>query len=736
MNEKSINEQYASILAFLKKGRLKEALTQLEAFLGQCPNLDLRMQLEQVQMSYKYLLDYMRQGIKDPERWNLHRKLTADAWEIADHAHIFYLDKISSKYYHEMRRFPAHPKYGNLTLRQLSHTLESFQDDLAVSGLLSEDKMNEVLKRHEDTLKHLFIRTWTHYAWTAEEDEDAHALLQSKELITDDLCLFTSAVMLGAADCFDLRKINWLFDAYSHPSAAVAQRAITGILIVFHQHADRLTLYPELNQRMKLMEEHPTFAKDLEHVYRQMLLCQETEKIDKKMREEIIPEVLKKTSSMKNLRWGADENEEEKDDLNPDWQDEFENSTLGNMMREMSEMQAEGADVYMSTFSSLKNYPFFHHIANWFYPFTEKQSDMHRALKMANSHSLKNSLLNVILQSGFFSNSDKYSFIFTISQLPAAQQGMLFQQMSTREVESLQDKENVYKLEQFNQSPATISRQYLHDLYRFYKLNTHRADFTDIFKQKLAFHRIPLFKEMLMKKEVLLPIAGFLLKKGRWTDAIELFGEMEQLPFGEENQVEFYQKFGYALQKEKRFEEALRTYHKADILKPGNSWTNRHLATCYRMTQAYEQALHYYRKVEEIQPDNANVIYYIGHCLTEMKKQDEALNYFFKLDFIEKSSVRAWRGIGWCSFVCGKYEQAKKYYEKAIEQNPLAIDYMNSGHVSWAMGHIEEAATAYGKAVIASGTRQKFDEMFENDKEVLVEQGIPRQDIPLMLDLI
>ena len=239
-----------------------------------------------------------------------------------------------------------------------------------------------------------------------------------------------------------------------------------------------------------------------------------------------------------------------------------------------------------------------------------------------------------------------------------------------------------------------------------------------------------------MKKEVLLPIADFFLKKGRWTDAIELFGEMEQLPFGEENQVEFYQKFGYALQKEKRFEEAIRTYHKADILKPGNSWTNRHLATCYRMTQAYEQAIHYYRKVEEIQPENANVIYYIGHCLTEMKKQDEALNYFFKLDFIEKSSVRAWRGIGWCSFVCGKYEQAKKYYEKAIEQKPSAIDYMNSGHVSWAMGHIEEAATAYGKAVIASGNRQKFDEMFENDKEVLAEQGIPHQDIPLMLDLI
>jgi len=736
MNEKSINEQYASIRAFLQKGRLKEALAQLESFLWQCPNWDLRMQLEQVQMSYNYLLDYMRKGIKDPERWNLHRKLTADAWKMADHARILYLDKISSKYYHEMRRTPAQPQYANFTLQQLLHILESFPDDLTVSGLLSENKMDEVLKRHEDTLKHLFIRTWTCYAWTAEEEENAHAMLQSKELITDDLCLFTSAVMLGAAYCFDLRKINWLLDAYTHPSAVVAQRAITGILIVFHLHADRLPLYPELAQRMKLMEEHPTFAKDLERIYRQMLLCQETEKIDKKMREEIIPEVLKKTSSLKNLRWGPDENEEEKDDLNPDWQDGFENSALNNMMREMSELQMEGADVYMSTFASLKNYPFFHHIANWFYPFTEKQSDMYRTLKRANSHSLKNSLLDIVLHSGFFSNSDKYSFFFSISQLPEAQQGMLFKQMSSQELESLRGNENQSKLEEFSQKTSTISNQYLHDLYRFYKLNVHRNDFTDIFKQKLAFHHNPLLQGMLMKKEVLLPIAGFFLKKGRWSDAIELFSEIKQLPMGEENQVEFYQKFGYALQKEKRYEEAIKTYHKADILKPGNNWTNHHLAICYRMTQTYDQALLYYRKTEEIQPDNPNVIFYIGHCLAEMKRQDEALNYFFKLDFIEKSSIRAWRGIGWCSFVCGKYEQAKKYYEKVIEQKPTAIDYMNSGHVAWAMGHIEEAATAYGKAVSASGNRQKFEEMFANDKEVLAEHGIPHQDIPLMLDLI
>ena len=71
------------------------------------------------------------------------------------------------------------------------------------------------------------------------------------------------------------------------------------------------------------MEEIPSFREDVARIYRQMLLCQETEKIDKKMREEIIPEMLKNVSSMKNMRFGFEENDEENNDMIPDWEDAF-----------------------------------------------------------------------------------------------------------------------------------------------------------------------------------------------------------------------------------------------------------------------------------------------------------------------------------------------------------------------------------------------------------------------------
>ena len=113
MNEKTINEQYAYIYSLLEDRRLKEALIQLESLLWQCSDWDLRTRLEQLQTSYKYMLDYMRQGANDPERWNLYQKMLTDTWAIADQSRLLMLDNASSNYYHKVRRTPTSPDLAN-----------------------------------------------------------------------------------------------------------------------------------------------------------------------------------------------------------------------------------------------------------------------------------------------------------------------------------------------------------------------------------------------------------------------------------------------------------------------------------------------------------------------------------------------------------------------------------------------------------------------------------------------
>lgn len=309
----------------------------------------------------------------------------------------------------------------------------------------------------------------------------------------------------------------------------------------------------------------------------------------------------------------------------------------------------------------------------------------------------------------------------------------MLSQMTSQDLDTLMDESKSSALRQYAERPDVISNQYIHDLYRFFKLSQRRHEFRDIFKEEITLHRIPTLKEILCKPDLLIAIADFHFRKEHPTEALELYKELIALKQADAN---IYQKAGYCLQKEKRYKEAIAAYLKADVLKPDHVWTIRHLATCYRQTKDFTSALEYYKKVEEIQPENHNVLFYAGSCLAEQERYEEALQYFFKLDFIESNCIKAWRAIGWCSFVNGKHEQAMKYYEKILASKPLAADYLNAGHVSWRTGNIEKAAELYSKAALEYGGQDIFREMFCKDKEMLIKQGLDEKDIPLIMDLI
>lgn len=730
MNEQAIQEQYQHITTLLEQKRLKEAQSQLETFLWNCSNWTLRNRLEQAQTSYRYMLQYMRQGVNDPERRKLYRQLLAETWEIADQARLCLLDGVSNHYYHSLRnkRDKLPEEYDITTLRKV---LECFPDDMAVCRLMPNNQdLDTVLKRHEETDQVLFLTTWSNSAWTAKNEQQAKELLESELLPVNDLCLFTSAVTLSLMECFDTRKFTWLLDATTHADTHVSQRALVGIAIVLHIYPTRLSYYPELVARLSLFNEDGSFGKQLNRVYIQLLRSQETEKIDKKMREEIIPEMMKNVSIMRNMKFGFEDNAADENDLNPDWEKAFEQSGLGDKIREMNELQLEGADVYMSTFAQLKSYPFFREPHNWFYPFDMQHSSLIKEFGFKPTGD--NAILSLILQSGFFCNSDKYSLCFTMAHIPQAQRDMMLSQMTSQDLNELMDESKSSGLRQYAQRPDVNSNQYIHDLYRFFKLSQRRFEFRDIFKEEIALHRIPVLKEILCKPELLAAVADFHFRKQHYTEALDIYRDLtSQNPAD----ADIFQKEGYCLQKEKRYKEAVNAYCKADILKPDHVWTIRHLATCYRQMRDFTSALEYYKKAEAIQPENHNILFYAGSCLAEQEKYEEALQYFFKLDFIESNSVKAWRAIGWCSFVSGKYEQAMKYYDKILEFQPLATDYLNAGHVAWKSGNLERAAEFYGKAAAGSSSREAFREMFGRDVEMLAKQGIDEKDIPLMMDL-
>ena len=106
------------------------------------------------------------------------------------------------------------------------------------------------------------------------------------------------------------------------------------------------------------------------------------------------------------------------------------------------------------------------------------------------------------------------------------------------------------------------------------------------------------------------------------------------------------------------------------------------------------------------------------------------------MDFLDNHSIKAWRGIAWCSFMTEKYEQAEKYYQKLLQdEQVLATDWLNAGHVAWVQHKTDVAADRYGKAIAMCGNKTDFLDLFDKDRDILVRHGIREEDIPLMADI-
>lgn len=734
MNEIGINEEYERITHLLDKKRVAEALSRMETFTQNTSNWELQNKVEEIQTSYNYMLQYMKQGVADPERNKLYQQLIAKAYILTEQIKITKLTPLSIKYFYDRKRF-----YKLIPLRSLAAIqmeLESFTEEIAIAKLLNQGEnqnrqLNSIRVRHEAALSELFYVAWLADEWSEQTEKEARALLNSVLSQPNDLSLFISALTLSLMNSLDIRKLMLLFDAYRHTSTEVNQRALVGLALIIFQYDKQLIYYPLVNARIKLLNEDNLFSEDLNRVQIQLLRCRETEKIDRKMREEILPELLK-NPNLRNVQFDVDMPDEEggQNDKNPDWEDWMDQSGLSDKLKEMSELQMEGADVYMSTFAQLKTYPFFREMANWFYPFDIQHSEVVNTF--SDNLNKRDSLLKTIFQSGFFCNSDKYSFCFTMLQVPESQRKMMEQQFESQN-EALEEDKKFDKFVEYAQRPASISNQYIHDLYRFFKLYPRRHEFNDPFQESLNLQYCATLKETLSNSTHQLNLASYFFHKNYLLEAWLLYEEIIKTR-GED--AEIYQKMGYCMQKSRGYEKAIESYLQADLLKPDNVWTNRHLAMCYKQLDKLDKALEYYQKVEATQSENLNILKQIGYCLIGLKRYEEALSYFFKIEYLEPESSKTWRALAWCSFVTGKHEQAMRYYDRLLDKETQAQDYMNAGHTAWSLGNIEKAVKMYANSLAMSEDTDAFMSLFNKDKADLLSQGIHKEDIPLMMDLL
>lgn len=731
MEEKQITEIRDKVAEYLDQERLKQAIETLGQEIESLQDWDLRTRHNEMQTAYRYMLEYLRMGMPDPDRERLHGELVARCYMLNDLIYISRLTEHSTKVYFQMRRrYKNLEEFGNLYAR-----MKETYANIDVAGSLPEEECHNLYKQlieeREKSLQQLFAMVWSSVMWSKGDAAAVAEFIGDNEIPANDRAVIVSAIMLGLIKCFEPVKLSLLCQIAASEESLLSTRAVVAVIIAVSLYDDRIKHYPEIEHALESLMEVPHMASRMQTVQIQLLRCRETQKIDRKMREEIIPAMMKNPKFKgEHINIEIIKEIEEDEDKNPEWKKWVESDNIKGKIEEMAKWQFEGADVYMSTFAQLKTFPFFGEIGNWFRPFDPTVPAIAELLPKGSWQ--KKSLISSICASPFFCNSDKYSFCFTFKQVSQEQRDMLMQQVPDEGEIAESDSTTPGKPTK-EKLAEKESNQYIQDLYRFFKLSNFRHEFNDPFALPLNMVESKSMSSFAGKGKSLIEIFRYLVEKEYYEEAYNA-GRMYEA--GNECDVQFFQEMGYCLQKSRRYNEAIDYYTKADIIQPDTLWTMRHIAQCYRLQGELEKALSYYQLAEELAPENISLLLQAGESFASTKRYEEAFARFFKVEFLKPGSHRALRAIAWCSFMTGKDGQARNYYKKLMDMGGASWeDYLNAAHIEWVEHNNAKAFELYTKAKEITGS-DKVAAQILNDKEILVARGLSEKEVLLLRDLM
>lgn len=711
----------------LKERRLKEAFALLNELNCKVENWQISEELRCMEETYHYMIHYMMEGMDDPHRESLYADLTERLALMTDEVERSLQAKFTSSSLY-LNLYRTHSQH-QLSLIEMINHYNILNEKVELSAEVGIDD-NGITADKERALIDVFDSIWLNLHLSDKDAAMMEEVLTSQLYSYELKCQVISALMMSLLQCYDSGKLMLMLGVYDTiVDRNVAMRALVVAIICLYTYRDKVADNAALINRLTALTDKNDFLSDVKSIIFDFIRTRDTDRISKKMKDEVIPEIMKlQPEIMKRFKNSDPDTELELDinnmEENPEWAELLDKSGLGNKLKELSELQMEGGDVFMIAFSNLKNFPFFHKVSNWFLPFSTSHSEL-VALREINNENL----INLICGDSIMCDSDKYSFAISVAQMPHSQRSMMMQQMDAQFEQIKQHHQNSLE-HNLTSDYKTEASKYIKDLYRFFKLFNRRSEFIDPFKSPINFIYLPVIGEGLANEENLRLIGEFYFNRGYYNDARALFAIIEAN--GNCDDL-ILQKIGFCYQSEKAYDKALDYYKKAEILNPDNSWLIKKIALCHKNLMQYDQAATYYEKALEKNASNLNLVMNLGHCLLQAGHIDEALKCYYKVEYLDEKSNRALRPIAWCEFELGNYEQSRKYYNKVISNNPNAQDYMNFGHLELASKNLSLALSLYANS-IKNSSKEEFRKSFLEDSELLVRLGIKAIDLPIIID--
>ncbi len=742
------NKELCDILMMLDGLKLGQAIERLESFFCKYPELGLADTLDRIKSDYTLMADYWAGGYRDPQLDRIFGSLTRRMFCLTSDAMLRYAVG-HIPYFSSLYRTVAANRRG-MTAEALQGKLEEFVSDAAMLQFEPEhtrkDKKARLYAEHRAFMAEVFNRILLSGQWTDEETAAYDRIMLSPTVDVNDQAMMVSAVMLSAMNIFDINKLRHLIYIYRHSSEeTVRQRALVGWVFSLGKGPDGL--FAEKKRMVNELLADEKVCAELTELQIQLLYCVNAESDNRPIQKEIMPDLLK-SNGFRVTRNGIEERDEDtmQDILNPE---EVENNMerLEESFRRMTDMQKAGSDIYFGGFSQMKRFPFFDDISNWFVPFYAE----HPAVAAICDNEKTGRMVQAIIGSGPFCDSDKYSFALAFSQvIDRIPQGMR-EMMDSGDVTAGMRQYDIDK-----QSGAYIRRTYLQDVYRFFRLFNSRACFNNPFDCRkdgewmagYLFFAYEIFAgRPLLKKGN--EVVTFLMKRRMFGEAAEILGRYVD----DDKDYLYYMLCGNVLLHGGELilngicieDTASECFRKAMDCRQGDVRALAGYARACFYEEKYDEACDAYSRLMTQDPAKKSYSTGYGVCLINLERYEEALKVLYRLDYEYPDDDSVRRALARALTEEEKYEQAAGIYSKLTDRENIdGEDLLNFGLCSWFAGNNREAArlfARYLKMKYPNTTSDYYRERAERDiierENAFIRRHVVNPiEIQLMLDLI
>lgn len=692
------DDTYTYLLADARKAlAARHLLSALQSISGLAQLLKASPETDEAESltdAYRMLLTYMAQGASDPSRADMYARFVCRAYELTDSLE---------------RKGALSDRQGYLAT--MLSRLQNRPDTPSTPAELFVQGAQADVARVFDTL-------WLCGPLSAADEAAVRDYVTDPSISHEGRSLALSGLTVSAMRFYDRARFSVLLDSLLLPEAPLRARALVGVVFVHLSHPERLSLYPEAQERLRLMASLPGLGEEFEMLQAQLFLSLETKRIERNLREEIMPQMMEEVHRLRlDQSIGLDELRDKltEADFNPEWTNDGKASKLAAYMQEFTELQQSGADMYMTTFKMLKQrFPFFNEACNWFWPFTLDHPSVPESARRSEA-------LSLLINGAGLCDSDKYSFCFIADLMKTSGQnsGML---------NELQEQFRAAGVHPVEAGFRDALRSYVQGFYRFCDLFTHREAFVNPFKLNLNLADYQPLAALVGDESFYVRMGDFAFKNKNYPLARALYEHLPRKALSESA----CEKLGCCYEQAGQHERAAEAYELAHDLKPTSAWPLRRLGACLRAAGRYDQALQAYDALATLEPESANVALRQAECMIHLERYSDAFKYLYKADYLAPDTGQAVRALAWCSLLTGQYEQAERYYAKVLAARPTRADWLNAGHAAWLQGQVGEAVKRYVRALPG----EEPEHFLQADTAMLRKAGLTDSDLALMTDAV